>query len=127
MSLPLSLNQQSIESKSKELHHLHDTTAAEKRKHQERVTTLFRELHEVGVILGTKLDDQLRKVDPTADLTDEDYTKARIHVSNLRCEVRMLAKQREVLEKAEKEARDKAQAAAVELTTCKNKLSEVSF
>ncbi len=80
----------------------------------------------MGSLLGSKLEDRLYKLDSSADLTDEDFTKARIHLSNLRCEVRTLAKQKEVLEGAEKQARDKAQSAMMELGSYKSKITQVS-
>lgn len=42
-----------------------------------------------------------------------------------RYEVRSLAKQREVLEQAEKEAREKVHVAMGELSSCKTKISQV--
>lgn len=114
-----------MDSKSRELHILQDSTLSEKRKNQERITTLLRDLNDVGVILGTKMEEKLRKLDSSSEFTDEDFTKARIHLSNMRCEVRTLAKQREVLEVAEREARERAQTAVVELGTCKSKITEV--
>jgi hypothetical protein len=118
--------QQSVDSKSREFHILQDSTLSEKRKNQERITTLLRDLNDVGVILGTKMEEKLQKLDPTTEFTDEDFTKARIHLSNMRCEVRTLAKQREVLEVAEREARERAQGAVTELSACRTKISEVS-
>lgn len=115
-----------MDNKSRELHILHDTTLSERRKNQERISTLLRDLNDVGVILGTKMEDQLRKLDSSSEFSDEDFTKARIHLSNMRCEVRTLAKQREVLEVAEREARERAKSAVVELDSCKGKISEVS-
>lgn len=79
----------------------------------------------MGVILGTRMEEKLRQLDTSAEFSDEDFTKTRIHLSNMRCEVRTLAKQREVLEVAEKEARDRAQTAVVELGSCKTKIAEV--
>ena len=114
-----------MDSKSRELHILQDSTLSEKRKNQERISTLLRDLNDVGVILGTKMEEKLRQLDSATEFTDEDFTKARIHLSNLRCEVRTLAKQREVLEVAEREARERAQSAVVELGSCKSKISEV--
>ena len=117
--------QQSVDSKCRELHILQDSTLSEKRKNQERLSTLLRDLNDMGVILGTKMEDQLKQLDSASEFTDEDFTKARIHLSNMRCEVRTLSKQREVLEVAEKEARDRAQHALAELGTCKAKITEV--
>lgn len=114
-----------MDSKSRELHILQDSTLSEKRKNQERLSTLLRDLNDVGVILGTKMEDKLRQLDAASEFTDEDFTKARIHLSNMRCEVRTLSKQREVLEVAEKEARGRAQSAVAELSSCKAKITEV--
>lgn len=123
----LIITQQSVDVKARELHLLQDSTISERRKNQERLSTLLRDLNDVGVILGTKMEDKLRRMDSSSEFTDEDFTKARIHLSNMRCEVRTLAKQQEVLEVAEKEARERAQSAVVELGSCKDKIVEVCF
>lgn len=49
----------------------------------------------------------------------------RIHLSNLRCEARTLAEQRDILERAEREARERAQALMKELANSKLKISQV--
>ena len=117
--------QKSVESKSHELHILQDSSISEKRKNHERISTIFRDLNDVGTILGTKLEEKLHLLDTSVELTDEEFTKARIHLSNMRCEVRTLAKQREVLEEAEREARERAHCAMMELGSCKSKMSQV--
>lgn len=126
-SLMPPIMQQSVESKSRELSLLKDSSLSEKRKNLERMSTLFRDLHDVSSILGTDMEDKLKHLDDTtnSELSDEDFTKGRIHLSNLRSEVRTLAKQREVLETAEKKAREKAQCAAVELGSYKTKMAQV--
>lgn len=73
------------------------------------------------------MEEKLQKLDSSTEFTDEDFTKARIHLSNMRCEVRTLSKQREVLEVAEREARERAQSAVTELGSCRNKISEVGW
>ncbi len=53
------------------------------------------------------------------------YIQVRIHLSNLRCEARTLLEQRNVLENAEREARDKATTVIKELGVCRLKISQV--
>lgn len=52
--------------------------------------------------------------------------RVRIHLSNLRCEARTLVEQRDILERAEREARERAQALMKELANSKLKISQVS-
>ena len=52
-------------------------------------------------------------------------TRARIHLSNMRCEARTLTEQRDILEQAEREAKDRAQAAMKELASSRLKISQV--
>lgn len=51
--------------------------------------------------------------------------RARIHLSNLRCEARTLTEQRDILERAEREAKERAQAVMKELANCRFKISQV--
>ena len=76
-------------------------------------------------MLGAKSEDRLRPLDSSSEITDEDFTRARIHLSNLRCEARMLAEQRDILEQAEREAKERAQAVMKELSQCRLKISQV--
>ncbi len=89
------------------------------------LSSLFRELNEVGVVLGAKSEDRLRAVDSSSDITDEDFTRARIHLSNLRCEARTLTEQRDILEQAERDAKDRAQTVMKELANSRLKISQV--
>ena len=81
---------------------------------------------QVGSVLGNKTDDRLRLVDSsaTAEMTEENFTRARIHLSNLRCEARTLTQQRDVLERAELDARSRAQSAIKELSGYRLKMSQ---
>ena len=114
-----------MDKKSRELSELKDTTQSQKRKHQELLSTLFHDLNEVSSVLGAKSEDRLRPLDSSSEITDEDFTRARIHLSNLRCEARTLAEQRDILEQAEREAKERAQAVMKELSQCRLKISQV--
>ena len=113
--------------KSRELSTLKDITQLQTRKQQELLSTLFHDLNEVGSVLGTKSEDRLRPIDSSSEITDEDFTRARIHLSNLRCEARTLAEQRDILEQAERQAKERAEAVMKELSQCRLKISQVYF
>ena len=92
------------------------------------LSTLFREVNEATTSLGTpgsKSEERLRAVDSSTEISEEDFTRARIHLSNLRCEARTLKEQRDLLEGAEREARERAQTIMKELATCRLKISQV--
>jgi chromosome segregation ATPase len=93
------------------------------------LNTLFREVGEATTTLGTpqgsKSEERLRAIDSSTEVSEEDFTRARIHLSNLRCEARTLKEQRDLLEGAEREARERAQTIMKELATCRLKISQV--
>lgn len=102
-----------------------DHAQLERRKTLDMFSTLFREVNEATTSLGSKSDERLRTVDSSMEISEEDFTRARIHLSNLRCEARTLKEQRDLLEGAEREARERAQTIMKELTTCRLKISQV--
>lgn len=103
-----------------------DHAQLEKRKTLDMLSTLFREVNEATTSLGSKSEERLRTVDSSIEVSEEDFTRARIHLSNLRCEARTLKEQRDLLEGAEREARERAQTIMKELTTCRLKISQVT-
>ena len=123
--------QQSVDSKSHELDELKDSSQIERRKTNDMLSTLFREVSEATSTLGTppglgsKSEERLRAVDSSTEVSEEDFTRARIHLSNLRCEARTLKEQRDLLEGAEREARERTTTVMKELATCRLKISQV--
>jgi len=73
-----------VDSKCRELNELQDSSHTERCRHQERISTLLEEVGHMGSVVGTKMDDSLGKIDPSSEISDEDFTKARILMSNLR-------------------------------------------
>ena len=64
-----------MEEKIHELSQLQESSQSERRKKQEMLSSLFRELREVGSVLGTKSEERLRAIDSSSDITDEDFAK----------------------------------------------------
>lgn len=120
------LMQQAVDIKSHELDEVKGNAQLERRKVHDMLSTLFREVNEVSSSLGSKSEERLRPVDSSTEISDEDFTRTRIHLSNLRCEARTLKEQRDILEGAEREAREKAQTIMKELATCRLKISQVN-
>ena len=118
-------SQQSVDLKSHELDEVKDSAQLEKRKTHDMLSTLFREVNEASSLLGSKSEERLRTVDSSSEVSEEDFTRARIHLSNLRCEARTLKEQRDLLEGAEREARERAQTIMKELSSCRLKISQV--
>ena len=73
-----------MEHKSNELNVLQDSSICEKRKHQERLSILLIELNAMGLVLGAKPEEGVKRIDSSIELSDAEFTKARIHLSNLR-------------------------------------------
>ena len=65
-------------------------------------------------------------MDSTENVIDEeDFTRARIHLSNMRIEIRTLTEQRNILEEAEREAKSQAEASLRDLSSCRRRMSEL--
>lgn len=60
-------------------------------------------------------------------MTEEDFTLARVHLSNMRIEARTLAEQRNILEQAEREAKSQAEMTMRELNTFRQKCSDLEI
>ena len=116
--------QGSVDAQARELNQLRENSQCEKRRSKELVSSLFRELNEVGSVLGGRLEDRLFLLGGSLDLLEEDFTRAKIHLSNMRCEARTLMEQRKILEQSEREAKEFAQDTARELSSCKQRLSQ---
>ena len=134
LSLSLSLYPQgTLDQRLQELERLRETTSIDKRKKNEFLSSIFREVNEVSSVLAPKSDDWV-PITPTSssssstsvpEVSDEDFTRVRVQLSNMRCEARSLTEQRAILEQAERDARDKAQAVMKELSNCRLKISKV--
>ena len=115
-----------MDEKSRELSHVVDSSQSERRRNHERITSLFRDLNEVCSVLGSKSEERLRVVESSSELSEEDFTKARIRLSTLHCEARTLKEQRDILERTEREARERAESLLKELSGFRIKISQVS-
>ena len=74
-NVPIPCPQQQVDKKSQALMELEEATQTERRKKHEMFSTLFRDLNEVGVVMGTKSEERLRAIDSSTDITDEDFTR----------------------------------------------------
>jgi kinesin family protein 5 len=124
-----------LEQRMQELEKLRDSTGFDRRKTNQLLLSIFREVNEVSSVLSPKSDEWVplssssssTSATPPPEVTDEDFTRVRVQLSNMRCEARSLTEQRAILEQAEREAKEKAQALMRELANCKLKLSQVQF
>ncbi|CAI8013143.1 Kinesin heavy chain [Geodia barretti] len=115
-----------------ELEKLRESTGLDRRKTNELLLSIFREVNGVSSILSPKSDEWVplssssssTSATPPPKVTDEDFTRVRVQLSNMRCEARSLTEQRAILEQAEREAKEKAQALMKEVANCKLKLSQ---
>ena len=114
------------ERRAKELSDLQELYLLDKRKNREMITSLLRDVAEASTVLDGRGEDNQGLPDGTYEITDDDFTRARVHLSNLRCEARTLGRQRDVLERAEREARDEVQSSARDLAHLRSRLAQVN-
>ena len=112
------------ERKTKELSDLQEAFQLDRRKARDMIGSLLRDVVDFSSVLGGRSGDKPRPQDGSHEITDDDLTRARVYLSNLSCEARTLAEQKDVLERGEREAREEAEGALRELAHTRAKLSQ---
>ena len=115
------------ERKTKELSDLQEAFQLDRRKARDMIGSLLKDVVDFSSVLGGRSGDKPRPQDGSHEITDDDLTRARVYLSNLSCEARTLAEQKDVLERGEREAREEAEGALRELAHTRAKLSQVMW
>ena len=132
LSFLLSLSQSVLDQRLQELEKLRESSGLDRRKKNELLSAIFREVNEVSSVLSPKSEEWVpltassSSTTPTLEIRDEEFTRVRVQLSNMRCEARSLTEQRAILEQAEREAKEKAQIVMKELANCRLKISQVT-
>lgn len=100
----LSTKQATISSCSSELQTLKDSQVHQKKRVNEMLLSLLKDLNEVGTIIGTS-NDAMKNMDEVEGKVEEEFTMARLYVSKMRTEVKNLATRCGTLETTQAESR----------------------
>jgi len=104
LSEELSTKQESINSSSSELQTLKDSQSHQKKRVNEMLLSLLKDLNEVGTIIGTS-NDAMKNMGEVEGKVEEEFTMARLYVSKMRTEVKNLATRCSTLETSQAEFR----------------------
>lgn len=108
ISEELAQRQSQLNSVMSELAQLKDTSSHQRRKLTDLLTSLFKDLNEMGVAFGADLSKSgLQPFDPNNAKSDEDFTVARIYVSKMKSEVKNLVGRCQSLESSQVECSKK--------------------
>ena len=84
-----------------------DTAAHQRRKLNDLLTSLFKDLNEMGVAFGADLKSSLQPFDSNSSKSEEEFTMARIYVSKMKSEVKSLVQRCQTLESSQSESSKK--------------------
>ncbi|KAK4310116.1 hypothetical protein Pmani_018292 [Petrolisthes manimaculis] len=85
----LSQKQSSLNSATSELQTVKDSQTHQKKRINEMLVSLLKDLNEVGTIIGTS-NDAMKNLGEVEGKVEEEFTVARLHISKMRSEVKNL-------------------------------------
>jgi len=97
----LSQNQSQLNSTMTDLAQMKDTMAHQRRKMNDLLSSLFKDLNEMGVAFGADLKPSLQPFDANSSKSEEEFTMARIYVSKMKSEVKNLVQRCQTLESSQ--------------------------
>ncbi|XP_067433845.1 kinesin-1 heavy chain-like [Thunnus thynnus] len=116
------LNQKSIclTSIDSELQKLKEMTNHQKKRVTEMMSSLLKDLAEIGIAVGSKDIKQQE----SSGLIDEEFTVARLYISKMKSEVKTMVKRSKQLESSQAESSQKMEETERELTACQLRISK---
>lgn len=114
----LSQKQVSLNSVTSELQTVKDSQVHQKKRINEMLVSLLKDLSEVGTIIGTS-NDAMKNLGDVEGKVEEEFTVARLYISKMRSEVKNLATRCSTLESKESDYRGQMDDREKELNECK--------
>ncbi|XP_044159375.1 LOW QUALITY PROTEIN: kinesin heavy chain [Bufo gargarizans] len=99
----------------RELHQLQELSSHQKKRANEILNLLLKDLGEIGGIIGT---NDVKTLADVNGVIEEEFTMARLYISKMKSEVKSLANRSKQLETAQIEANRKINATEKELAAC---------
>lgn len=110
--------QASLNTATSELQTVKDSQLHQKKRINEMLVSLLKDLNEVGTILGTS-NDAMKNLGDVEGKVEEEFTVARLYISKMRSEVKNLAQRCSTLETAQSSFRGQIDEREKELNECK--------
>nr|SVE70258.1 EOG090X014G [Daphnia similis] len=120
----LSQRQSQLNSTLSELAQVKDTAAHQRRKLNDLLTSLFKDLNEMGVAFGADMKSSLQPFDSNSSKSEEEFTMARIYVSKMKSEVKNLVQRCQTLESSQSECSKKMDESERELVDLRLLISQ---
>ncbi|KAF3703306.1 Kinesin-1 heavy chain Conventional kinesin heavy chain Ubiquitous kinesin heavy chain [Channa argus] len=120
LSEELNEKSSSLASIDSELQKLKEMTNHQKKRVTEMMSSLLKDLTEIGIALGSSDIKQQE----SSGVIDEEFTVARLYISKLKSEVKTMVKRSKQLESTQSESIQKMEETERELTECQLRISQ---
>ncbi|KAG7216665.1 hypothetical protein INR49_020987 [Caranx melampygus] len=131
LSEELNEKSSSLASIDSELQKLKEMTNHQKKRVTEMMSSLLKDLAEIGIAVGSNDIKCLSSVTPpphqqqeSTGLIDEEFTVARLYISKMKSEVKTMVKRSKQLESSKAESTQKMEETETELTACQLRISQ---
>ncbi|TDG97001.1 hypothetical protein EPR50_G00220130 [Perca flavescens] len=120
LSEELNEKSSSLASIDSELQKLKEMTNHQKKRFTEMMSSLLKDLAEIGIAVGSKDIKQQE----SSGLIDEEFTMARLYISKMKSEVKTMVKRSKQLESSKAESSQKMDETEMELIACQLRVSQ---
>ncbi|KAM9827293.1 kinesin-1 heavy chain-like [Neosynchiropus ocellatus] len=120
LSEELNQKSSSLASIDSELQKLKEMTNHQKKRVTEMMSSLLKDLAEIGIAVGSNDIKQQE----SSGLIDEEFTVARLYISKMKSEVKMMVKRSKLLESSQAESTQKFDEVDRELSACQLRVSQ---
>ncbi|XP_060920650.1 kinesin-1 heavy chain-like [Labrus mixtus] len=120
LSEELNQKSSSLASIDTELQKLKEMTNHQKKRVNEMMSSLLKDLAEIGISMGS---NDIKQQEGSG-LIDEEFTAARLYISKMKSEVKTMVKRSKQLESTKAESSQKMEQTEIELTACQLRISQ---
>nr|XP_020494228.1 kinesin-1 heavy chain [Labrus bergylta] len=120
LSEELNQKSSSLASIDTELQKLKEMTNHQKKRVNEMMSSLLKDLAEIGIAMGS---NDIKQQEGSG-LIDEEFTAARLYISKMKSEVKTMVKRSKQLESTQAESSQKMEQTEIELTACQLRISQ---
>lgn len=121
----LSKKSSTLNELSNELEQIKDSTTVHKRRMQDMMQNILRDLSDVGSLVGANaIMLQLDNNNDKSDRMDEEFTHARLFISKMKSEIKVMAAKVANLETGSTDATQKLESVEKELSDCRIQLQQ---
>ncbi|XP_055526887.1 kinesin heavy chain-like [Wyeomyia smithii] len=113
-----------LNSAQSKLHQMEDMSAHQKKRNSEILSSLLRDISEVGQALAADPNEMKLNLETSCDKLEEEFTIARLFISEIKAEAKIVSQRCLNLEKFQQEANQKINEHEKDLSVCKLLISQ---